>query len=264
MDLGLEGKVAWVLGASSGLGRASAEALVGEGAKVAASARGADRLAQAADEIARAASSTCIPVPVDVTDGPGVTKAHEEVVGALGPVDVLVVNAGGPPQGTFVDVDDDALRAAFELTTESAWRVTSCVLPSMRERGGGCVLYVTSWSTKEVIPNLILSNMMRAAVVGMAKTLSKEVGADGVRVCCVAPGRIETPRLLALDRRTAETAGIDEDEVRNRSQEQIALRRYGTPREFGDTVAFLASERASYISGITVVVDGGFLDGILS
>ena len=263
MDLGLEGKVAWVLGASSGLGRASAAALAGEGAKVAASARDADRLAEAAGEIG-GRDGTCIPVPADVTDANGVTTAHEEIVRTLGPVDVLVVNAGGPPPGTFTEVDESSLHAAFELTTGSAWRLTNCVLPSMRERGNGCILYITSWSTKEVIPNLMLSNMMRAAVVGMAKTLSKEVGPDGVRVCCVAPGRIETPRLLALDRRTAERSGVDEDEVRRRSQQQIALRRYGAPREFGDTVAFLASERASYISGITVAVDGGFLSGLLS
>ncbi len=263
MDLGLQGKVAWVLGASSGLGRAAAHALASEGAQVAASARDRDRLADAAKDIG-GTDGTCVPVPADVTDASAVTSAHEEIERTLGPVDVLVANAGGPPPGTFTDVDESSLRAAFELTTESAWRLTSCVLPSMRERGAGCILYVTSWSTKEVIPNLMLSNMMRAAVVGMAKTLSKEVGADGVRVCCVAPGRIETPRLVALDRRTAERSGVDENEIRRRSQQQIALRRYGTPREFGDTVAFLASDRASYITGVSVVVDGGFLSGLLS
>ncbi len=134
----------------------------------------------------------------------------------------------------------------------------------MKARGRGCVIFITSSSTKEVIPSLLLSNMMRAAVVGMAKTMSKELGPKGIRVLCVAPGRIETPRVVSLDENAAEASGRGISEVRNESEARIPLGRYGQPREFGDVVAFLASERAAYVSGITVTVDGGALNGILS
>ncbi len=134
----------------------------------------------------------------------------------------------------------------------------------MRDKGSGCILYLTSSSTKEVIPNLLLSNMMRAAVVGMAKTLSKELGPEGIRVLCVAPGRIETARLLALDEGNAERSGRPVEEVAAEAKARIPLGRYGDPQEFGDVVAFLASERASYISGTSVTIDGGMLNGILT
>ncbi|MDQ3939879.1 MAG: SDR family oxidoreductase [Actinomycetota bacterium] len=264
MDLGLAGKVAWVLGASSGLGRASAEALASEGARVALSARGTDALEDAAAEIHRASGSDTTAVPLDVTDAAGIAAAHASIVAELGVVDILVANAGGPPPGTFDEIDESRLHHAFTLTTESAWRLVRAVLPDMRRQGRGCILFITSSSTKEIIPTLALSNMMRAAVVGMAKTLSKEVGAEGIRVCCVAPGRIDTPRVQALDRRAAESSSRSEEEIRSASQRNIAMRRYGTPREFGDVVAFLASDRASYVTGTTVVVDGGLLNGVLS
>jgi 3-oxoacyl-[acyl-carrier protein] reductase len=249
VDLELESKVAWVLGGSSGLGRASAEALAREGALVAISARDEAKLTEAASRIADDTGGRCVAIPLDVTDAGAIGGAAAEVAAQLGPVDILVANAGGPPAGRFEDFDDDALRRAFELTAASAWRLANAVIPSMKERGAGVVLFITSSSTKEAISGLLLSNMMRPAVVGMAKTLSKELGDDGIRVICVAPGRIETPRTHALGH-----AGI----------ENIPLGRLGQPPEFGDVVAFLASARASYVTGVSVLVDGGASNGLLA
>jgi 3-oxoacyl-[acyl-carrier protein] reductase len=246
VDLGLNGKVAWVLGGSSGLGRASAEALAGEGARVAISAREESRLNQAAGEIGK---DRCIPVPLDVSDASAIPSAASEIASRLGPVEILVANAGGPPPGTFERLGDDVLLGAFQLTAASAWRLTAAVIPSMKERRQGVLLFITSSSTKEPIPGLLLSNMMRPAVVGMAKTLSKELGPHGIRVLCVAPGGIETPRSHALGHQDVGS---------------IPLARLGRPREFGDVVAFLASERASYVTGVTVLVDGGAAMGLLS
>jgi 3-oxoacyl-[acyl-carrier protein] reductase len=264
MELGLRDRVAWVLGASSGLGRASAAALAAEGAAVALSARRRAPLEKAADDIRASTGARCAVVPVDVADPGAVAAAHREVVAALGEVDVLVANAGGPPPGGFEDTSDDALGSAFSLTLGSAWSLAKAVAPAMKSRGHGSIVFLTSWSTKEVIEGLLLSNMMRAAVVGMAKTLSKELGPHGVRVLCVAPGKVRTPRLEALDERAAERTGVPVDEVRAANERGIPLRRYGDPAEFGDVVAFLASGRASYVTGISVVVDGGLLDGLLA
>jgi 3-oxoacyl-[acyl-carrier protein] reductase len=258
LDLGLKDKVAWVLGASSGLGHATAASLAREGARVAISSRDASALNEAADDI------SAVAMPLDVTDASAISTTAARIEGELGPVDILVSNAGGPPPGGFDDLDDDALHGAFALTTASAWHLAKAVVPSMKQRRTGCLIFLTSSSTKEVIPNLLLSNMMRAAVVGMAKTLSKELGPHGVRVLCVAPGRIETKRLVQLDQKASENTQKSVEEVKRAAQARIPLGRYGSPPEFGDAVAFLASERASYITGINVVVDGGMLSGVLS
>jgi 3-oxoacyl-[acyl-carrier protein] reductase len=262
MDLGLRDKVAWVLGASSGLGRATAASLAREGALVAISARTEQSLRTAADEIS--SGGRCVAVPLDVTDEGAIESAARQVASELGPVEILVANAGGPPPGAFDAFDDEALYGAFTLTTASAWRLVKTVVPAMRERRAGSLIFVTSSSTKEVIEGLLLSNMMRAAVVGMAKTLSKELGPDGIRVLCVAPGRIDTPRVRSLDARNAERSQTSVAEVRRKSEARIPLGRYGTTEEFGDVVAFLASDRASYMTGTSVVVDGGLLNGVLS
>jgi 3-oxoacyl-[acyl-carrier protein] reductase len=182
----------------------------------------------------------------------------------LGPVDILVSNGGGPPKGHFEDFEDDALYDAFTSTTASAWRLVKAVLPGMKDAGAGTILFITSSSTKEIIPGLLFSNMMRAAVVGMAKTLSKELGPHGIRVACVSPGRIQTPRVDSLDAANAKAAGIDIEAARRQSIDQIPLGRYGDELEFGALVAFLASARASYMTGTNVVVDGGMLNGVQS
>jgi 3-oxoacyl-[acyl-carrier protein] reductase len=264
VDLGLQGRVAWVTGASSGIGRAAAAALAREGASVALSARRPGPLTDAARAIGSESGAHCIAVPLDVTDAHAIAPALAAVEAELGGVDVLVANAGGPPPGSFRDLDDTSLRVAFDVTLRSAWDLARAVTPSMVERGRGRLLFVTSWSTKEVIDGLLLSNSLRAAVVGLAKTLSKELGPDGIRVACVAPGKIDTARSRALDQATAARSGRALDDVRRDNESGIPLRRYGTPEEVGDVVAFLASERASYVTGVSVIVDGGLLNGLLS
>jgi 3-oxoacyl-[acyl-carrier protein] reductase len=256
MELGLNGKVVWVLGGSSGLGRASAQAIANEGAHVAISSRDETTLKEAASEI-ESGDRRCVPVPLDVTDAGAIDRAHAAVVDALGPVDVLVANAGGPPPGRFDALDDETMRGAFNLTTASAWRLAQAVLPAMKERGSGVIIFLTSTSTKEVVEGLLLSNMMRAAVVGMAKTMSKELGPLGIRVLCVAPGRISTKRLQQLDSDRASRTGETLEEVGRSWAEKIPLGRYGDPQEFGEVVAFAASDRAAYVTGTTLMVDGG-------
>ena len=264
MELGLEGKVAWVLGASSGIGRAVARSLAGEGAHVAISARNPASLQQAATEIESETPGTCRAWPLDVTDSDAIYQVHQAIASDLGAVKILVSNAGGPPAGTFDSLDEKQMRAAFELTLESAWHLAKAVRPGMEAEGGGCIIFLTSTSVKEPIANLMFSNTMRPAVVGMAKTMSQELGPAGIRVCCVAPGRIDTPRIDELHEVEARALGKTPAEVRAARESQIPLRRIGRPEEVGDVVAFLASERASYVTGITVAVDGGALSGLLS
>ena len=260
MELGLEGKVAWVLGSSAGIGRACAESLAAEGCAVAMSARNEKALTEAADAIG--GGSRCLPVPLDVTDAPGIKSAAARITEALGPIDILVGNAGGPPGGKFEDLDDDTFEKAYELTLASAWRLARAVVPGMKERGSGVVIFITSSSTREVIPSLLLSNTMRPGVVGLAKTLSKELGPHGIRVLCVAPGRVDTDRIVELAEGLAHREGIDLAEATRRLQDNIPLGRYASPRELGDVVAFLASERASFVSGVNFAVDGGMLNAL--
>jgi len=257
MELGLEGKVAWVTGGSAGIGYACAHALAAEGARVAVSARDPERLARAAGRIHDETGNECMAVELDVNDGGAIARAAGEVSSSLGPIDVMVSNAGGPPPGTFLELSDTDLEDGLRLTTTSAWRLAASVVPSMKERGGGCLIFITSSSTKEVIDGLLLSNTARAAVVGMSKTLSRELGPHGIRSICVAPGRVSTDRSAALDRKLGEAAGISEAESRARRENRIPLGRYADPAEIGSIVAFLASAKASYLTGVTVLVDGG-------
>ena len=242
-----------MLGGSSGLGKASATVLANEGARVAISARGEDKLRSVADAIGGSA------FPLDVTDGDALAATAARIERELGGFDVLVANAGGPPPGRFDEFDEAALYDAFTLTTASAWRATKVVLPSMRSRGGGAIVYITSITTKEIVDGLLLSNMMRAAVVGMAKTLSRELAADGIRVVCVAPGHHDTPRVQQLDAARAKTENKPLQEIQSRISASIPRGRLGDPLEFGNAVAFLASEAASFISGVSLTVDGGQL-----
>jgi 3-oxoacyl-[acyl-carrier protein] reductase len=259
MDLDLRGKCAWVVGGSSGLGRAVAVALRAEGADVAISARPGGHLEKTAAEIG------ATPVPLDVREGDeAISAACEAVVARLGALEVVVSNHGGPPPGGFDSVDEAAFTSSFDLVLGSAFRLTKATVPYLRAAGGGVIAYVTSYGTKEIIPELLLSNTMRAGVVGMMKTFSRDLAPGGIRLFCVAPGRFDTDRAAAIDAAIAERLGKPVDEVRRESEETIALGRYGDPKEFGETVAFLCSSRASYMTGCSVAVDGGKLLGLLS
>ena len=261
MDLGLTGKVAMVAGASRGLGFAVAQALAAEGARVSMASRDGDAVQAAGAKIRAATGAEILAVKADVRDAAAIRNWHDETVAALGPVDRLFTNSGGPPAGRFADFDDDAWRAAFELLVLSAVRLVRAVVPGMRGRGGA-ILVSTSSSVKEPIANLTLSNVVRASVAALAKTLAQELAAEGIRVNHLIPGRIDTDRLRELDAIIAWRGGISVDEQRGRAMAGIPLGRYGRPAEFGKAAAFLLSDAASYITGATLQVDGGIIRSV--
>ena len=246
MDLGLSGRAALVCGASSGLGLASAEALAAEGARVAMFARRADELQRHAERVGAHA------IAGDVTSDADLERAVAETVERCGGLDVLVWNGGGPPAGEALDVDEDALDAAYRLLLRPAVKLVNLALPHLERSPAGRIVAILSLAALEPTQHLALSNTFRPGLAGWLKTLSREVGPSGITVNCVAPGRIATPRLEYLY-----PDGPTEAQL-----EEIALRRWGTPREFGDVVCFLASEPARYVTGHTVVVDGGLSRGL--
>ena len=257
MDLGIAGRVALVAASSRGLGRAVAEELASEGAHVAMCARGAETLARAAEAVDALGPGDVMAVPVDLSDPDGAAGLVREVLDRFGRVDILVNNAGGPPAGTFEEHDREAWRSALRLNLESALELTRNVLPSMVERGWGRIINVTSVSVKEPVDGLILSNSVRAAVTGFAKTLSNEVAAHGITVNNALPGYTRTSRLEELAEALSKKKGVSRADVERGWTDVIPAGRLGEPREFAALVAFLASERASYINGVSVTVDGG-------
>ncbi len=247
MDLGLRGRTAIVCGASSGLGLATAEALAGEGANVTMFARRRDLLEREADRIGALA------VRGDVRNPRHLSSAVEQTVVAFGGVDILVWNSGGPPTGSAADVTATAVEEAVELLLVPAVRLVELCLPHLEQSPAGRILFFTSIAVKEPVDNLALSNAVRPGLTGWAKSLARDLGPRGITVNCVAPGRIETARLAELY-----PEGPSEADVK-----AIPLGRWGTPQEFGDVACFLASDRAQYVTGTTVLVDGGLSRGLL-
>jgi 3-oxoacyl-[acyl-carrier protein] reductase len=242
MELGLRGRTALVAGASSGLGLASAEALSEEGANVTMFARRRDELERHSNRLG------ALGVRGDVTNATDLERAVTLTLEAFGGLDVLVWNSGGPPPGTAGSVTDDQLEAAFDLLLLPAVRLVRACLPHLRSSAAGRVILITSGAVKEPAPHLALSNAFRPGLTGWAKSLSRELGPDAITVNCVAPGRIDTPRMTEI---------YGDDGPPQAELAQIPLGRLGTPREFGDVVCFLASDRASYVSGVTLNIDGG-------
>lgn len=263
MDLGLHGKVALVAAASKGLGRAIADELAAEGARLVICARGDDALAATRDAIAKKSGAEVHSVVADVSTMDGIALVAREALTRFGQVDVLVNNAGGPPSGPFEKHPWETWESAVQLTLRSAVELTRLVLPGMRERRWGRVLNVTSIAVKQPVDGLILSNSLRAAVTGWARTLANEVARDGITVNCILPGYTRTDRVEQLNAATAAREGIEVAEIQRRIEAQIPLRRLGEPREFGALVAFLASERASYITAQSIAVDGGWIRALL-
>lgn len=257
MDLGIAGRVALVAASSRGLGRAVAEELAAEGTHLVMCARGEAALAEAVASADARGPGEVVGVRADLSDPADVAGLVDTAMARFGRVDILVNNAGGPPAGQFEDHDPTAWRAAVRLNLESALDLTRAVLPGMKERGWGRILNITSVAVKEPVDGLILSNSVRAAVTGFAKTLSNEVASFGITVNNVLPGFTRTARLEQLAAVRAESGGISTEEVEAGWNAAIPAGRLGEPREFAAVVAFLASDRASYVTGVSIAVDGG-------
>jgi len=263
MDLGLKNKVAMVGGASKGLGYAVARALAAEGALVSIASRDKSAIDKAAAAIKGEGGGDVLPVAAELSSADAIAQWHKATVDRFGGVDLLFANTGGPPAGPVLSFDDDAWRKNFELLVMSVIRAVRLVVPSMQSRGGGAILVGTSSSVKEPIANLALSNVLRASVASLAKTLSLELAPSRIRVNNLIPGRIATDRLHQLDEGNAKRAGISIDEQQKRAEAAIPLARYGGPDEFGRMAAFLLSDAAAYITGASVQVDGGLIKGVL-
>ena len=247
MDLALRGRTAIVCGASAGMGLAIAEAFVEEGANVAMFARRRDVLEREADRLG------ALPVRGDVTTPRDLERLVEKTLEAFGGINVLINNSGGPPRGPALGLGPEAYESAVELLLLSVIRLTNLCLPHIEAGGHGRIVNITSSTVREPTDNLVLSNAVRPAVIGWAKTLARELGPKGITVNSIAPGRIDTERI-----REVYPDGPTEDDLKT-----IPLRRLGTPREIADVVCFLASDRASYVTGTVIPVDGGLTRGLL-
>jgi 3-oxoacyl-[acyl-carrier protein] reductase len=258
MDLGLTGKVALVTAASKGMGKASAMGLAAEGAKVVMCARTESELKNAAEEIRAKTKAEVLAMPADVTKKDDVAALVDRAMNSFGHIDILVANAGGPPRGYFEDMTDEQWQGAFDVSLLSVVRLVRGVLPSMKARRWGRILTIQSVSVKQPIPELLLSNAVRPGVAGMMKTLAGQLGKDGITVNTVCPGKIMTDRFLGGQK----ISGLSREEYLARAVDDVPVGRVGTPEEFANVIVFLASERASYVTGVSVQVDGGLVRGL--
>lgn len=259
MDLRLLEKTVLITAGSKGLGKACAIEYAREGANVVITSRNERNLALAKDDIKQASGREPITIVADANDKVQLAAAVKETVDRTGRLDVLLTNAGGPPGGGFEHFGDEAWEAAFQQNLMSVVRLIREALPHMRKAGGGRILNLTSVSIKEPIADLLLSNVFRAGVYALTKSLSVELAKDGILVNTIGPGRIETGRIVELDRQRAQKLGITEEQVREQFIGQIPLGRYGTPEEFARTAVFLGSFANTYVTGQAVFVDGGMI-----
>jgi 3-oxoacyl-[acyl-carrier protein] reductase len=259
MDLGLNDRTVWIAAGTRGIGLACAQAYGVEGARVALCGRSAQGRASAAEALGEDA----VVVQADVSTAEGVAGFVGEALARLGPPDVLVVNAGGPPSLAFVEIDDDQWQSAFELTLMSAVRLCRAVFPGMRERGFGRIVFITSLTVKQPLERMALSNSLRAGVTALCKTLVAEGAADGVTANCVGPGYTRTGRLEQLAATGAEARGLSVAEVMAGWEATIPAGRLGRPEEVARAVVFLGAPAAGYINGQTLVVDGGWTKGLV-
>ena len=263
MDLGLKNKVALVAAGSRGLGRAVAEELAAEGASLVLCARDSRTLDETAAAIAKSNNVHVLAVPADVTVTDDIKRVVATGIERFGRIDILVTNAGGPPAGRFEQLTHEQWEEAIRLTLFSAIELTRQVLPGMKERRWGRILNITSIAVKQPVENLLLSNSLRAGLTGFARTLANEVAADGITVNNIMPGYTRTERLDELAQMMAEKQGISADEFRGKWEKEIPMGRLGEPREFAALATFLVSERASYITGTSIPVDGGWIKSLL-
>lgn len=262
MNLGIQNKVALVTAASRGLGHAVALELAQEGCKVVICSRSQEAVQRAADDIHRQTGAEVVAFAADVTDPKRVAELVAQTESRFGSLDILFANAGGPPPGQFAQLTDEQWQAAVNGNLMSVIRVCRAVLPAMQRRHWGRIVIDTSFTVKQPLENLILSNAIRAAVTGLAKTLSSEVAKDNVTVNCVCPGYTLTERMENVVSDRAQRGGISRDEAARAITGTIPLGRFATVAEFAAPAVFLMSDRASYITGISLSVDGGWTKGI--
>jgi 3-oxoacyl-[acyl-carrier protein] reductase len=262
MDLQLQGRRAFVAGSSAGIGRAIAAGLLGEGADVVINGRRGERLERTRAELEAAHGPRVHAIAADVSDGEAAAQAVRDAVTRLGGLDILVTNSGGPPAGTFDKFDEAAWRAAVDLLLLSTVRLVQAALPSLTRSGAGRIVHLTSVTVKQPIHGLVLSNAVRAAVVGLAKSLSQELAGAGVTVNVIAPGIIDTDRVRELDEANAAMQQRPVADVAAERARTIPLGRMGRADEVADLIVFLCSPRASYITGTTIAVDGGLIRGV--
>jgi len=262
MDLGLKGRTALVCGSSQGLGRAIAEALAAEGAHVAINGRSAEKLEGARAEIARATGTRVVAAAGDLTDPAGVEAVVATARAALGRIDILVTNTGGPPSGPFENHSAEVWRKAIAQNLESVVNLVRAVLPEMKERRWGRIVNVTSISVKQPVAGLILSNAIRAGVTGFAKTIANEAAPFNVTVNDVLPGYTRTERLVELAEAVAGRTGGTVESAYAGWEKEIPMGRLAEPPEIGALAAFLCSEKAAYITGQSVAADGGWIKGL--
>ena len=263
MDLGIRGKVALVAASSKGLGRAVAEELAAEGVQLVLCARGKETLEQTAESIRQKAGVKVVAVAADVSDPTDAARVVKAAFEQFGRVDILVTNSGGPPSGPFESLASETWDSATRLLLRSAVELTRAVLPGMKQRRWGRILNVTSIAAKQPIEGLMLSNSLRAAVIGFARTLANEVAPFGVTVNNLLPGYTRTDRVQELARAAGGKAGASDADIVSKWEKEIPMGRLGEPREFAALAAFLASERASYITGSSIAVDGGWIRSLL-
>lgn len=263
MDLALRDRCAIVCAASKGLGRATATSLAREGARVVICGRTAGTLEAAAAEIRSATGREVVPIVADVARADDVERLVSQSAQALGAIDILVTNTGGPKSALFESLTDDDWVAAIDSLLMSVIRLSRGVIPHMRRRGGGRMIFVTSVSVKQPIEALALSNALRGGLTGLAKTLALELASDNILVNCVAPGYTRTDRVVELAEAAASRENTTVEVVQKRTEQMIPLRRLATLEEFGDVVAFLASGKASYVTGTTLQIDGGYVKSLL-
>lgn len=254
-------RAAIVMAASKGLGRGCAEALAAHGFRIVLCARNQKGVDQAVDSI-RQAGGEAVGCAADVSKAVDIQTVFELADKTYGRVDVLVANAGGPPPGGFESLTEDAWRTAFELTLMSAVRAINQAIPRMRAAGHGRIIVLGSSSVRMPLTGLALSNVFRPGLVGAVKTLAVELAADAITVNMVSPGRVDTDRVRSLDEGRAKREGTTYEEARSRSERAIPMGRYGRSADVGELVAFLASEHAGYITGQSILVDGGLVPSL--